>query len=130
MLLPKKYSFRLVSRKKLFPVERVSQEDQIASDSNKRLFLKLAGLAGVGLFASTILPKKASAYVMGNTPTSNVVGLKNSSNTRINPATEDSLLSVISGQGVTKLTLNLTGTGSIHTPASGKKCVFIANAFP
>lgn len=60
-------------------------------DDNKRLFLKVAGVAGLGLAASTLLPKSAEAYVTGSTPTSNVVGAKNASNVRINPATEDTL---------------------------------------
>lgn len=90
-------------------------------DSVKRNFLKIAGVAGLGLVAASVLPKSASAYVAGSSPTSNVVGLKDSSNTRIDPATEATLQSVVSGQGVSKATVSLSGSGTVHTPASGKK---------
>lgn len=62
-----------------------------AVDDNKRLFLKVAGVAGLGLAASALLPKQADAYVAGSTPTSNVVGIKNIANSKINPATEETL---------------------------------------
>ncbi len=98
-------------------------------DDNKRMFLKVAGVAGLGLAASALFPKSADAYVSGSTPTSNVVGLKDASNTRVNPATEDTLASLISGQGVTKLTTSLSSSGIIHTPASGKKIRVYASRF-
>ena len=98
-------------------------------DDNKRMFLKMAGIAGLGIAASTILPKSASAYVAGSTPTSNVVGLKNDSNNRINPATEETLIELISGQNVSKITKNLSSSGVVHTPASGKKIRVYASRF-
>ena len=69
-------------------------EDQIkitnnsSLDDTKRMFLKVAGVASLGLVASALFPKSADAYVSGSTPTSNVVGLKDSANTRIDPAKE------------------------------------------
>lgn len=98
-------------------------------DDNKRLFLKVAGVAGLGLAASALFPKSADAYVAGSTPASNVVGLKNSTNTRINPATEETLSTLLSGQGVTKLTTSLSSSGTIRTPASGKKIRVYASRF-
>jgi len=76
----------IIRRKKIVTKDR---EDTV--DNNKRTFLKIAGTTGLGLAAVTLLPKSASAYVAGSTPTSNVVGVKNSSNTRINPATEETV---------------------------------------
>lgn len=70
-------------------------------DNRKRTFLKTAGFAGIGLAASTLLPKSAEAYVAGSTPTSNVVGLKDVSNTKINPATEDTLSSLLKTSDLT-----------------------------
>ena len=99
------------------------------SDDNKRIFLKALGLAGAGLVASQFFPKKSEALVMGSTPTSGVVGLKNSSNVRINPATEDTLSSLLTGMGVTKLTINLSSSGNVRTPASGKKIRVYASRF-
>ena len=48
-------------------------------------------MVGVGAVATYLIPKKAEALVFGSTPTSNVVGVKNASNVKINPATEDTL---------------------------------------
>lgn len=93
-----------------------------AIDDNKRLFLKAAGLAGLGAIAAAALPKGASAYVMGSSPSTSVVGVKNSSNLRIDPAT-------VSGQGVTKLSINLTASGIVRTPASGKKIRVYSSRF-
>jgi hypothetical protein len=55
-------------------------------DNKKRLFLKLAGMVGVGAVASLFFPKKAQALVFGSTPASNVVGLKDTGNVPITPA--------------------------------------------
>ncbi len=90
-------------------------------DARKRSFLKLASMAGLGAVAVSMIPKKAEAYVMGASPTSSVVGVKNSSNTRVNPATEDTLLTLLAGQGVVKLTTTLAASGNVRVPASGKK---------
>lgn len=98
-------------------------------DDNKRLFLKAAGVAGLGLAAGALFPKGAEAYVAGSTPTSNVVGVKDDTNTRINPATEETLSSLLTGQEVTKLTINLSSSGTVHTPAAGKKIRVYATRF-
>jgi len=76
-------------------------------DDSKRMFLKVAGVAGLGLAASALFPKSADAYVSGSTPTSNVVGIKNITNTKINPATEDTLATL-----ATESTLNNIKTQS------------------
>ncbi len=110
-------------------VEQDKINDFEGLDSKKRLFLKLLGVAGLGFVGSLILPKKADAYVFGSTPASNVVGLKNAANTRINPATEETLSSLITGQGVTKISTSLSSSGTVHTPASGKKIRVYASRF-
>ena len=98
-------------------------------DDNKRLFLKVAGVAGLGLAAGALFPRGAEAYVAGSTPTSNVVGVKNAANTRINPATEETVASLLSGQGVVKITGSLAASGTVRTPASGKKIRVYATRF-
>jgi len=98
-------------------------------DEGKRLFLRLAGLAGLGVVASSVLPQKAEAFVMGSSPTSAVVGVKNASNTRINPATDETLQSILAGNYVLKKTTVLTSSGVVHTPASGKKIRVYNNKF-
>lgn len=136
MIAPE-YSFRLLSKKKVTeinPGKTLSPEKKITdnveeSDTNKRFFLKALGIAGAGVVASQLLPNKASALVMGSTPSSSVVGVKDGSNVRINPATEDTLTSILTGQGVIKLSTNLAASGTVRTPASGKKIRVYATRF-
>lgn len=64
-------------------------------DKDKRTFLKAAGIAGFSLIASLLIPKKAEALVLGSSPTTGVVGVKDATNTRINPATEETLNEVL-----------------------------------
>lgn len=136
MIAPE-YSFRLLSKKKVTeinPGKKLSPEKKITdnveeSDTNKRFFLKALGIAGAGVVASQLLPNKASALVMGSTPSSSVVGVKDGSNIRINPATEDTLTSILTGQGVIKLSTNLAASGTVRTPASGKKIRVYATRF-
>lgn len=112
-----KHSFKLVSRKEIktlknnsvffsVPTKNNLSKNQINNvkeveinneniDDGKRLFLRLAGIAGLGFVASALFPtKEADAYVTGSTPTSNIVGSKNIANIRINPATEDTLATI------------------------------------
>lgn len=107
----------------------VLEEKNEEVDDSKRMFLKIASIAGLGVAASAILPKQASAYVTGSTPTSNVVGLKDDTNNRINPATEETLSELISGQNVSKLSISLSSSGVVHTPASGKRIRVYASRF-
>ena len=74
----------------------VGNSEQLnVNDQSKRNFLKVAGIAGAGLVASQLLPKKAEALIMGSSPTTGVVGVKDSTNVRINPATEETLSSLL-----------------------------------
>jgi hypothetical protein len=142
-MIDPKYSFKLVSKKTLNSLKnnsayssvsdtpKIKQEkvtrvkvDKIKDesvDNGRRLFLKIASVAGLGLFASSLFPKEAKAYVAGSTPTSNVVGSKNASNTRINPATEDTL-ALIQAK-----TANLTfdGSNNLLTSSTGASAVTI-----
>ncbi|MBT4209483.1 MAG: hypothetical protein HOE19_01025 [Candidatus Komeilibacteria bacterium] len=94
----------IIRRKSLIKEELKIEEEKSTIekiDNRKRTFLKTAGFAGVGLAASTLLPKKAEAYVAGSTPTSNVVGLKNIANDKINPATEETAASLLKTSDLT-----------------------------
>lgn len=74
---------------------------QIIRDKKKRAFLKAAGIAGAGLLASLLLPKKADALILGSSPTTGVVGVKNASNTRINPATQETVSTLLKTSDLT-----------------------------
>jgi hypothetical protein len=102
-LLPNKHSFKYRSRAHLRALSEVSAPAVAAGevtpaegqvDSGKRTFLRLAGLIGLGAVASQAFPSQAKAYVLGGGPT-NAVGVKDSSNTRIDPATEGGNLATI-----------------------------------
>ncbi len=78
------------------PIAALTDEpEDVAEESGKRSFLKLAGIAGAGVAASMLLPSKAEALVFGSTPASNVVGIKDSTNARIDPAKEGGNLASI-----------------------------------
>lgn len=147
-MIPSKHSFHFISRKnarKIILTRRLKKQGinsiQVAKnseklaalnadkDDNKRAFLKFAGLVSLGVFASSLIPKKAEALVFGSTPASNVVGLKNDSDIRINPATDETLSSLISGQGIKKLTANLSVSGVVLMPPVGKKIRVYASRF-
>ena len=106
-----------------------SSGDAVVPDQDKRFFIKALGLAGVGVVASQMLPRKAEALILGSTPSSSVVGIKDASNVKINPATEETLASLITGQGVTKLSISLSSSGNVRVPDSGKKIRVYASRF-
>lgn len=70
-------------------------EAEAEAENKKRMFLKMAGVVGLGTAASLLFPNKAQALVFGSTPASNVVGVKDSSNARIDPAKEGGNLATI-----------------------------------
>lgn len=135
-MLALKHSFRLVSRKKTEDLGSViklpkNRENNANTeiDDKKRSFLKVAGMVSAGVVAASLIPKRAEAIVFGSTPASNVVGLKNVANARINPATDETLSSLINGQGVSKLSISLSSSGNVRTPDSGKKIRVYASRF-
>lgn len=135
-LAPNKYSFQHISKKKDLPIlleipntEHIEELAHTIRDTDKRFFLKVLGGAGLGLFAASLFPKKADALIAGGSPTSNIVGIKNAANARISPATEGTLQSLLTGQGVTKLSINLSASGNVHTPGAGKKIRVYASRF-
>jgi hypothetical protein len=133
-LLENKFSFRFVSRNTRENNSTSSQEknkiqEENIEDSDKRSFLKILGIAGVGIAASQLIPSKAEALIMGGTPSTSTIGVKNANNTKINPATEEGLQNLLTGQSVNKLTTSLAISGTILTPASGKKIRVYASRF-
>ena len=93
--------------------------DGILSDgefagNRKRLFLKGLLVVASGVFATSLFPKRADALVLGSNPGTSIIGIKDATNTRINP-------SEVEGNAVLKKTTSLSASGTVHTPASGKK---------
>lgn len=119
-----KYSFRLLTRADIKKIKKGSKDPVSFSEKekeDKRSFLKLAGLVGLGLAATQLLPKKAEALVFGGTPSATTVGIKNSSNSQINPATEETVSELQIGLKVQKKSVLLNVTDAVHAPTSGKK---------
>ena len=82
--------------------QSTDSEQSKVNDQGKRTFLKVASIAGASAIASQILsPKKASAFIMGSSPTTGVVGVKDSTNARINPATEETVSSLLKASDLT-----------------------------
>lgn len=95
------------------PQQVLPKQKTVSVDTDKRGFLKLAGILGLGVAAASALPQTAQAYVMGSSPTSGVVGLKNAANTRIDPATEGGNLATIAAKDfATQTTLDLIRVNS------------------
>lgn len=126
MLLPNRYSFSIVRKKDHLrkddnfishAVENVSidkKENYI--DDEKRDFLKILGSVGVGAAVLGMLPNKAQALIIGSSPTAGMVGVKNTSNTSVNPATEDGNLATIASKDfATETTLGTLVTKDFAT---------------
>lgn len=63
-------------------------------DEQKRRFIKMAGIAGIGALLYSLIPKQAHGVIFGSSMRTDSVGVKNASNVQINPATEETLLGV------------------------------------
>src|SRR3989344_1588382 len=72
-------------------LESTDSEQPKIKDKGKRNFLKVASIAGASVIISPLSPKKASAFIMGSSPTTREIGVKNAANTRINPATQETV---------------------------------------
>ncbi len=121
---PNKKDYVTIKKEIIKETEDIKSETEDSSiDSNRRLFLKIAGVAGLGLAASTLFPNDTNAYVSGSTPTSNVVGMKNIANAKINPATEDTLATLAKETTLTSIKnqsdkLTFDGSNNLLTKGS------------
>lgn len=114
MLIPNRHSFTIVNRKSLqkkddFITSQIVEESvqESINDGDRRNFLKLLGGASVGAAVLSLIPSKAQAYIIGSSPTAGIVGVKNSSNVGVNPATEDGNLATLTAKDfATETTLN------------------------
>lgn len=81
--------------------QSTNQNSSKINNGDKRAFIKALGVAGVGVAAATLIPNKAHALIMGSSPTTGVVGVKNSSNVRVNPATEETVSTLLKASDLT-----------------------------
>lgn len=140
-MLPTSYSFQLVNSAKLAktadsrafsgaghaldvggpsPVGNVSVQG--ISDEHRRMFLRALGVVGLGAVGASFLPTRSEALVMGSSPSTGVVGVRDASNVRINPAVKE-------GTGILKKSVMLTSSGTVHSPSSGKSIKVYNNRF-
>lgn len=69
------------------PVEgEILEEEKEGVDSNRRMFLKLIGSAGLSVFFFALFTKKAEAAFFGSAPGPGTVALKNIAGEKIDPA--------------------------------------------
>ena len=147
MFLPNHYSFTLARKKTLknkadfFPSEIIKkQQDQcigndieVAGENNdkqKRDFLKFLGGAGVGAVVMSLIPDKAQAFIIGSSPTAGIIGVKDSTNTHIDPATENGNLATLAAKDfATQTTLSTRASESTLSAikANSDKLVFDIN---
>lgn len=84
------YKSELKKEKSPVPAEAIDEEPiklkRQNLDIDRRMFLKLIGSAGVGLFFMTIFTKRAEAAFFGSVPGPGTVAIKNSSGVQIDPA--------------------------------------------
>lgn len=87
---------KINTKKKISPNVPISS----VKDFQKRNFIKLAGIAGVGALAYSLIPKQAQALIFGSSMRTDSVGLKNIAGSQINPSTEakqDDIITAIGG---------------------------------
>ena len=116
-ILPTKNSFELVSNKKLSKKVEILDSEHVeelvnnVKDFDKRTFLKVLGVASLGLAATSLFPKKADALIIGNQSTSGSVGVKDHLGNPIDPAKENGNLATIAGKDFATQTTLATLTG-------------------
>lgn len=99
---PKKPTQKSVSALKFSPQSKLTKVD----DHKRRLFLKSLGVIGLGALGATMFPKKTQALVMGGTPATSVVGVKDADNVRVNPAKEEQLPTALTASGNFKVAVS------------------------
>jgi hypothetical protein len=92
---------RSAAQSALVPTGVGDSEQPEVNDEKRRNFLKVAGVVGAGIIASQISPKRAHALIMGSSPTTGVVGVKNANNEKINPATEETVSQLLKTSDLT-----------------------------
>lgn len=116
-----RFSLRKKSKDAVSVEAAASVRHEAIPDERKRLFLRGAAIVIAGAFATALFPRKAEALVLGSGAGSNVIGIKNASNARVNPATAEDIAALLAGNSVLKKTTVLSSSGTVHTPGSGKK---------
>ena len=121
MVLPNSHSFLLIRRTVVEPSLAPETENVVATapqsadleqpnvkDRDKRNFLRVAGIAAAAGIIALVSPRKAQALILGSSPTTGVVGVKDSADARINPATEETVSSLATEATVSTLATEAT----------------------
>ncbi|OHA72943.1 MAG: hypothetical protein A3B24_02680 [Candidatus Wildermuthbacteria bacterium RIFCSPLOWO2_01_FULL_48_16] len=121
MVLPNSHSFLLIRRTVVEPSLAPETEHVVATalqsadleqpnvkDRDKRNFLRVAGIAAAAGIIALVSPRKAQALILGSSPTTGVVGVKDSADARINPATEETVSSLATEATVSTLATEAT----------------------
>ena len=127
MVLPNSHSFLLIRRTVVEPSLAPETENVVATapqsadleqpnvkDRDKRNFLRVAGIAAAAGIIALVSPRKAQALILGSSPTTGVVGVKDSADARINPATEETVSSLATEATVAPLADLTFDTGSLQ----------------
>ena len=121
MVLPNSHSFLLIRRTVVEPSLAPETENVVATapqsadleqpnvkDRDKRNFLRVAGIAAAAGIIALVSPRKAQALILGSSPTTGVVGVKDSADAKINPATEETVSSLATEATVSTLATEAT----------------------
>ena len=128
--LPFGYSFRFLRNQEADDIlnskncQALVAPQKVIDDEKRRLFLKTLGVIGAGAVGASMLPKKAEALVMGGTPGASVVGVKNTGDVRIDPATEGTAGSIKTATEATQTSAGLIKTNTDTLATNSNKFTF------
>jgi hypothetical protein len=106
------------------PQTAVLLSEKSGIDVKRRSFLKTLGVIGAGVVGASILPKKSSAMTMGAKPGTGILGVKNSSDTRIDPITQGTLDSSRIATEATKISFDGIKTNTDTLVTNSNKFTF------
>lgn len=93
-------------------------------DAKRRSFLKTLGVIGAGVVGASILPKNTQAMTMGAKPGTGILGVKDSSDVIIDPATESTLDSSRVATEATKISFDSIKTNTDTLVTNSNKFTF------
>ncbi len=92
------------------------------------MFLRTLGVLGLGIVGASAIPRKADALVLGGAPSTSVIGVKDSTNARVNPATEDTLATIKTDTASIASSASSIAASTANIPVRGQ--AVMANSMP